>query len=132
MELWRERALVFIIYLIIKILIIDWSKLFHVTRRKSIYHCLEGLGVLSFDLRSNDSTPKPCDRTSNPSATVAHTYHCCVTMVAMSCCAICALVLLYRAVLLARLFELAQNFNAIHCDVTMTLNIGITILPDLN
>ena len=44
---------------------------------------------------------------------------------------ICALVLLCRAVLLARLFELAQNFNAIHCDVTMTLNIGITILPDL-
>ena len=132
MELWRKRALVFIIYLIIKILIIDWSKLYHVTRRKSIYHCLEGLGVLSFDLRSNDSTPKPCDRTSNPSATFAHTYHCCVTMVAMSCCAICALVLLCRAVLLARLFELAQNFNAIHCDVTMTLNIGITILPDLN
>ena len=121
-----------IIYLIIKILIIDWSKLYHVTRRKSIYHCLEGLGVLSFDPRSNDSTPKPCDRTSNPSATFAHTYHCCVTMVAMSCCAICALVLLCRAVLLARLFELAQNFNAIHCNVTMTLNIGITILPDLN
>ena len=121
MELWRERALVFIIYLIIKILIIDWSKLNHVTRRKSTYHCLEGLGVLSFDLRSNDSTPKPCDRSSNPSATFAHTYHCCVTMVTMSCCAICALVLLC-----------AQNFNAIHCDVTMTLNIGITILPDLN
>ena len=39
-----------IIYLIIKILIIDWSKVYHVTRRKSIYHCLEGLGVLSFDL----------------------------------------------------------------------------------
>ena len=38
----------------------------------------------------------------------------------------------WPAVLLARLFELAQNFNAIHCDVTMTLNIGITILPDLN
>ena len=34
------------------------------------------------------------------------------------------------AVLLARFFELAQNFNAIHCDVIMTLNIGI--LPDLN
>ena len=131
MELWRERALVFIIYLIMKILIIDWSKLYHVTRRKSIYHCLEGLGVLSFDLRSNDSTPKPCDRTSNPSATFAHTYHCCVTMVAMSCCAICALVLLCRAVLLACLFELAHNFNAIHCDVTMTLNIGITILPEI-
>ena len=96
MELWRERALAFIIYLIIKILIIDWSKLNHVTRRKSTYHCLEGLGVLSFDLRSNDSTPKPCDRSSNPSATFAHTYHCCVTMVAMSCCAICALVLLCR------------------------------------
>ena len=91
-----------IIYLIIKIVIIDWSKLNHVTQHKSTYHCLEGLGVLSFDLRSNDSTPKPCDRSSNPSATFAHTYHCCVTMV------------------------------AIHCDVTMTLNIGITILPDLN
>ena len=65
MELWRERALVFIIYLIIKIVIIDWSKLNHVTRLKSTYHCLEGLGVLSFDLRSNDSTPKPCDRSSN-------------------------------------------------------------------
>ena len=62
MEQWRERALVFIIYLIIKIVIIDWSKLNHVTRRKSTYHCLEGLGVLSFDLRSNDSTPKPNDR----------------------------------------------------------------------
>ena len=73
MELWRERALVFIIYLIIKFVIIDWSKLNHVTRRKSTYHCLEGLGVLSFDLRSNDSTPKPCDRSSNPSATFAHT-----------------------------------------------------------
>ena len=44
MELWRERALVLIIYLIIKIVIIDWSKLNHVTRRKSTYHCLEGLG----------------------------------------------------------------------------------------
>ena len=113
----------FIIYLIIKIVIIDWSKLNHVTRRKSTYHCLEGLGVLSFDPRSNDSTPKPCDRSSNPSATFAHTCHCCVTMVAMSCCAI----------LYAHWFCFAaQNFNAIHCDVTMTLNIGITILPDLN
>ena len=133
MELWRERALVFIIYLIKKILIIDWSKLYHVTRRKSIYHCLEGFGVLSFDLRSNDSTPKPSDRTSNPSATrLLHT-HIIVASQWLQCrAALCALVLLCHAVRLARLFELAQNFNAIHCDVTMTLNIGITILPDLN
>ena len=66
---WIGNDIIIIIYLIIKILIIDWSKLYHVTRLKSIYHCLEGLGVLSFDLRSNDSTPKPSDRTSNPSAT---------------------------------------------------------------
>ena len=38
-----------------------------------------------------------------------------------------------RAALYAHWFCFAaQNFNAIHCDVTMTLNIGITILPDLN
>ena len=97
------------IYLIIKIVIIDWSKLNHVTRRKSTYHCLEGLGVLSFDLRSNDSTPKPCDRSSNPSATFASQW--------LQC----------RAALYAHWFCFAaQNFNAIHCDVTMTLNIGIT------
>ena len=97
-EIWSfMRPILCIIYLIIKIVIIDWSKLNHATRRKSTYHCLEGLGVLSFDLRSNDSTPKPCDRSSNSSATFAHTYHCFVTMVAMSCCAICALFLLCRA-----------------------------------
>ena len=38
-----------------------------------------------------------------------------------------------RAALYAHWFYFAaQNFNAIHCDVTMTLNIAITILPDLN
>ena len=35
--------------------------------------------------------------------------------------------ILCRAVLFARLFELAQNFRAIHCDVIMALNIGSTI-----
>ena len=68
-----QQSICFIIYLV-KILVIDRSKLYHVTPRKSIYHCLEGLGVLSFDLRSNDSIPKPCDRTSNPSAMHTPTY----------------------------------------------------------
>ena len=35
--------------------------------------------------------------------------------------------ILCRAVLLASLFELAQNFRAINCDVTMALNIGSII-----
>ena len=46
--------------------------------------------------------------------------------------ALCALVLLCCAVLLrASFIELAQNYSVIHCDVTMALNIGSTILPGL-
>ena len=36
-----------------------------------------------------------------------------------------------RSPFFSRLFELAQNFRAIHCDVIMALNIGSTILPGL-
>ena len=105
-----------IIYLIIKIVIIDWSKLNHVTRRKSTYHCLEGLGVLSFDLRSNDSTLNlVIGRVTPPRLLYTHII---VASQWLQC----------RAALYAHWFCFAaQNFNAIHCDVTMTLNIGITI-----